>query len=131
MQYPLGIPPVLRTNVDYVFILREPYFSNRKRIFDNFGSAFPYYKYFCQIMDQCTQNYECLVIDNTSQSAKLEDCIFWYKADSHGDFRLGSKEFWELSKDLKDDEEEEQYDPSKSKKKGAGPKINVKKTNKW
>ena len=24
MQYPLGIPPNLRTNIDYVFILREP-----------------------------------------------------------------------------------------------------------
>ena len=25
MQYPLGVPPNLRTNIDYVFILREPY----------------------------------------------------------------------------------------------------------
>ena len=32
MQYPLGIPPTLRTNIDYVFILREPYILNRKRI---------------------------------------------------------------------------------------------------
>ena len=31
MQYPLGIPPNLRTNIDYVFILREPYISNRKK----------------------------------------------------------------------------------------------------
>ena len=30
MQYPLGIPPNLRTNIDYVFILREPYINNRK-----------------------------------------------------------------------------------------------------
>ena len=29
MQYPLGIPPVLRTNVDYVFILRENFINNR------------------------------------------------------------------------------------------------------
>ena len=32
MQYPLGIPPNLRTNIDYVFILREPYIKNRKII---------------------------------------------------------------------------------------------------
>ena len=57
MQYPLGIPPILRTNVDYAFIMREPYMSNRKRIFENFGSAFPSFEFFCQIMDQCTQNY--------------------------------------------------------------------------
>jgi hypothetical protein len=44
---------------------------------------------------------------------------------------LGSKEFWELSKDLKDEDDEEQYDPTKSKKRGAGPKISVKKANKW
>ena len=30
MQYPLGIPPMLRTNIDYVFILRENYIANRK-----------------------------------------------------------------------------------------------------
>ena len=131
MQYPLGIPPMLRTNVDYCFILREPYVTNRKRIFDNFGSAFPSFEFFCQVMDQCTQNYECIVMNNNSQSNKLEDTVFWYKADSHNDFKLGSKEFWELSKGMKDEDEEEQYDPTKSKKKGAGPKISVKKTNKW
>jgi hypothetical protein len=80
MQYPLGIPPMLRTNVDYCFILREPYVTNRKRIFDNYGSAFPSFEFFCQVMDQCTQNYECLVMNNNSQSNKLEDIVYWYKA---------------------------------------------------
>ena len=58
MQFPLGIPPALRTNVDYVFILREPYKNNRERLFTNYGSAFPSFEFFCQMMDQCTQNYE-------------------------------------------------------------------------
>ena len=31
-MHPSGIPPNLRTNIDYVFILREPYITNRKRI---------------------------------------------------------------------------------------------------
>ena len=31
-------------------------------------------------MDQCTENYECLVISNNAKSNKLEDQIFWYKA---------------------------------------------------
>jgi hypothetical protein len=131
MQYPLGIPPNLRTNIDYVFILRENYIANRKRIYENYAGMFPTFESFAQVMDQCTENFECLVIHNNSKSNKLHDQVFWYKADSHGDFRLGSKEFWELSKDLKDDDEEEQYDPSKTKKKGGGPKISVKKTNKW
>ena len=132
MQYPLGVPPTLRTNIDYVFILREPYIANRKRIYENYAGMFPTFESFCQVMDQCTENYECLVINNNAKSNKLQDQVFWYKADSHNDFKLGSKEFWELSKDIhSDDEEDDQYDPNAVKKRGGGPKINVKKTNKW
>jgi len=131
MQYPLGIPPTLRTNIDYVFILRENYIANRKRIYENYAGMFPTFEAFCQVMDQCTENYECLVINNNSKSNKLNDQVFYYKADNHNDFRLGSKEFWELSKGLPDEDQEEQYDPTKVKKRGGGPKISVKKTTGW
>ena len=131
MQYPLGIPPTLRTNIDYVFILRENYIANRKRIYENYAGMFPTFEAFCQVMDQCTENYECLVINNNSKSNKLNDQVFYYKADPHNDFRLGSKEFWELSKGLPEEDQEEQYDPNKIKKRGGGPKISVKKVNKW
>ena len=127
MQYPLGIPPNLRTNIDYVFILREPYLTNRKRIWENYASMFPTLEAFCAVMDQTTENYECLVINNNSKSNKLNDQIFWYKAENHPDFRLGSKEFWDISKNMGSDDEDEAYDPSKSKKK-TGPTINVKKS---
>jgi len=130
MQYPLGIPPTLRTNIDYVFILREPYIANRKRIYENYAGMFPTFESFCQVMDQCTENYECLVIDNNVKSNKLSEQIFWYKANSdiRHDFKLGSKEFWEMSKSLGDEEEEAPYNPDQFRK--VGHKINVKKT-KW
>ena len=130
MQYPLGVPPTLRTNIDYVFILREPYIANRKRIYENYAGMFPTFESFSQVMDQCTENYECLVINNNSKSNRLHDQVFWYKADNHNDFRLGSKEFWDLSKGFNSDDEEEKYDPANVKKRGQGPKISVKKT-KW
>ena len=130
MQYPLGIPPNLRTNIDYVFILREPYITNRRRIYENYAGMFPTFESFCQVMDQCTENFECLVINNNAKSNKLQEQIFWYKATSHNDFRLGSKEYWEISKGIGSDEEEEQYDPRASRKKGNGPLINVRKS-KW
>lgn len=131
MQYPLGIPPTLRTNIDYVFILREPYIANRKRIYENYAGMFPTFESFCQVMDQCTENFECLVINNNAKSNKLQDQVFWYKADTHNEFRLGSKEFWELSKQINDDDEDgDQYDPNTVKKRGQGPKIAVKKS-KW
>jgi len=130
MQYPLGIPPILRTNIDYVFILREPYIVNRKRIYDNYAGMFPTFESFCQVMDQCTENYECLVINNNSKSNKLQDQVFWYKGEFHNDFHLGSKEYWDLSKKLNDDNNELNYDPSNIKKRGSGPRINVKKSKK-
>ena len=129
MQYPLGIPPNLRTNIDYVFILREPYIANRKRIYENYAGMFPTFESFCQVMNQCTENYECLVIDNNVKSNRLNDQIFWYKAQQHGEFKLGSKEFWDISKEIPSDDEDEIYDPSKERKKSA-VKINVRKT-KW
>ena len=129
MQYPLGIPPMLRTNVDFVFILRDNYIANRKRIYENYAGMFPTFESFCQVMDQCTENYECLVINNNSKSNKLQDQVFWYKAENHNDFRLGSKEFWEMSKGINSDDEDEKYDPGAVKKRG-GPKISVKKS-KW
>ena len=107
MQYPLGVPPNLRTNIDYTFILREPYINNRKRIYDNYAGMFPTFESFCQVMDQCTENYECLVINNNAKSNKLEDQIFWYKAEMHEDFRIGDKRFWKYHT--------ENYNPSYNK----------------
>jgi len=127
MQYPLGVPPNLRTNIDYTFILREPYINNRKRIYENYAGMFPTFESFCQVMDQCTENYECLVIANNARSNKLEDQIFWYKADVHSDFKLGAKEFWDISDEMgSDDDDADTYDPSQMNKKG--PRINVKKS---
>ena len=128
MQYPLGIPPNLRTNIDYVFILREPYLTNRKRIWENYASMFPTLESFCSVMDQTTENYECLVINNNAKSNKLNDQIFWYKAENRPNFKLGSKEFWDISKDMGSDDEGQEYDPSRTKKRNA-VSINVNKAN--
>ena len=127
MQYPLGIPPNLRTNIDFIFILRENIVANRKRIYDNYAGMFPTFEIFCQVMDQCTENFECLVIDNTTKSNKLEDTVFWYKADSRPSFRVCQDEYWVLSNNIKDTDEdqEEMFDPSNIKKRQHI--INVKK----
>ena len=76
MQYALGIPPNLRTNVDYVFVLRETIYTNRKKLYEQYCGMFPNFEIFCQVMDQCTENYECLVINNNAKSSKLEDQVF-------------------------------------------------------
>ena len=97
MQYALDIPPKSRTKVDFVFILRDNCISNRKRLYENYGGMFPTFEMFCQVMDQCTGDYECLVINNNTESNKLEDQVWWYKADSHSDFKIGADAFWSYS----------------------------------
>lgn len=98
MQYPLGVPPNLRTNVDFIFILRENMIGNRKRIYENYAGMFPSFEMFCQFMDQCTENYECLVICNCVQSNRLEDQVFWYKATPHDQFQMCDNNLWSDNK---------------------------------
>ena len=114
MQYPLGIPPNLRTNIDYVFILREPYINNRKRIWENYAGMFPNFESFAQVMDQCTENYECLVIANNAKSNNLEDQVFWYRAEPHDDFRIGAKAFWDYhDQNFNENQDEDEFDASR------------------
>lgn len=127
MQYPLGIPPNLRTNIDYVFILRENYLANRKKIWENFASMFPTLESFCSVMDQTTENYGALVLNNNAKSNKITDQIFWYRAEDRPDYKMGAKEYWELSKNLTDDDDGDEYDPN-ARRKQKGQNIMVKKT---
>ena len=134
MQYALGIPPNLRTNIDYVFILRENYVSNRRKLYEHYAGMFPTFEIFCQVMDQCTEDFNCLVINNNAKSNKLEDQVYWYKASPHSDFRIGASEFWKHHSNNfnsgYDSEEDEPFDLAYSnQKKKRGPQINVKKTN--
>ena len=98
MQFPLGLPPELRTNIDFIFLLREPYMSNRKRLYEHYAGMFESLEKFSQVMNQCTEDYECLVIDNTTKSNKINDQVYWYKAEAHPEFKLGSRQFWDVKK---------------------------------
>jgi hypothetical protein len=128
MQYPLGVPPNLRTNIDFVFILRETVLNNRKRIYDNYAGMFPTFQMFCQFMDQCTENYECLVICNGIQSNRLEDQVFWYKASEHPQFKMCDESLWLDNKPFTSSMlAQDEYAPEKVRK-GNDPWVKVKKT---
>jgi hypothetical protein len=128
MQYPLGITPNLRTNVDFVFILRENILGNRRRIYENYAGMFPTFEMFCSFMDQCTENFECLVICNNVSSNKLEDQVFWYKASDHPPFRLCDQSLWANNTPFKSAMlAGDEYNASLMKKKNAGPSVWVRK----
>ena len=129
MQYALGIPPNLRTNIDYVFILRENIIANRKRIYESYAGMFPTFDFFCQVMDQCTEDYECLVIYNNAKSNALEDQVFWYKADSHSDFRIGADAFWNYHDQNFNKANDDEFDPKQLQTSKNKPTITVQKIN--
>ena len=95
MQYCLGIPPALRTCIDYVFILREPNLKNRRKLWENYCSIFPTLAMFCDVMDNLTENYHCMVIKNRVLSNQIVDVVFWYKAKLHKPFKIGKRRLWE------------------------------------
>lgn len=129
MQYPLGITPNLRTNVDFIFILRETITKNRRIIYENYAGMFPTFEMFCQFMDQCTEDYNCIVICNGIQSNKLEDQVFWYRASDHPPFKLCDDSLWADNKPFTSAMlAQDDYDAATMKKKNSGPWVNVKKT---
>ena len=99
LQYCMDVKPVIRTNVDGAFILREPSWKTRRSIWENYASVIPDFKMFCDIMDQITDDYTALYVKNDSQSNNLEDCVFWYKAKPvPKNFKFGCPDFWKFHK---------------------------------
>ena len=95
MQYQIGIPPDLRVNIDWVFICKETKKMEKEKLWKYYAGIFPTFDMFNQIFDRCTQDKKVMVIDSLAESSRIEDQIYWYKADLHDDFRVCYDEFWE------------------------------------
>jgi hypothetical protein len=99
VQYMMDMGPDLRTQVDYLFVLRENIHSNKMKLFKYFFGQFDSYKEFDRVLTRCTDDYSCLVLDNTRPgSSNICDSVFWYKADIDlPPFRMGKPLFWSLA----------------------------------
>ena len=129
MQYCMDLPPDLRSNIDYVFILRENIIQNQEKIYKNFFGIFPHFSVFQDVLNSCTEGYDCLVLDNTSKSNNIQDCVFWYRAKPTRKFKVGTKELWKYCKKNYDEKKAKnvpEYDKKNMKKKNT-PSILVKK----
>ena len=88
-------PPELRTCIDYVFILRQSILKDRRRVYENYAGIFPNFAMFCDVLDNLTEDYHCMVIKNRVTSSRIEDCVFWYKAGIHEKpFKVGTPGLW-------------------------------------
>jgi hypothetical protein len=133
LQDPMGIPPNFRGNIDFVFLLKENNRTNKEKLWKHYAAVFPTYEMFSETLDQCTNNRECLVINNTANAGRLEEQVFWYKAELHNDFHVGPEEIWNISEQnyMDDDDDDEEinintYNAAASSKR-KGPHIKVKK----
>jgi len=95
LQYCMDLPPSLRGQCDYIFVLRENIIENKQKLYKHFFGIFPTFDAFNEVLTQCTENYECLVLNVRSTSNKIEDVVFWYKAKINRKFRIGSPALWE------------------------------------
>ena len=102
LQYCLDVSPAIRTCIDYTFILKEGSKLTREKLWKNYGSCIEDFADFCQLMDQLTNDFTALVINNRATSNKLEDCVFYYKADLSRvpvNWKFGSGSFWQYNHD--------------------------------
>lgn len=97
LQYCMDVKPGIRSLNDGTFILRESNLSNRKKLYENYAGCVGDFQLFCTIMDQITNDYTALYIDNSGESNKLEDILFWYKAPMVPEnFKFGCPEYWQF-----------------------------------
>ena len=108
VQYIMDMPSALRSQVDYVFTLRENIISNRDRLWKQFFGFFNTFASFCECLDATTENFSCMVYDGKSaKTNNLEDCVFWYRASEVPSFRLCRPVYWRLDERFFHDREEE------------------------
>jgi hypothetical protein len=94
LQYMMGITPELRSNLDYVFIFNESSIKNKRKIYEDYAGIIPSFDYFCNILEFCTQDHQCLVIKTSGNT--FEESVFFYKAEYRSGFRLGHKSLWKF-----------------------------------
>lgn len=58
VQYPLLMPPAIRSNIDYVFIFRDNYIQNQKKIYKYYADMIPSFELFSRFFEHCNNDYE-------------------------------------------------------------------------
>jgi len=95
MQFPLGITPELRCNFDYIFLLKDDFYSNMKRLYDHYAGMFPTFDSFRLVFKELTANFGSMVIVNRGACDSFLDKIFWYRAQNDSVGMIGCNQFVE------------------------------------
>ena len=96
-QYAKAITPTLRGNTDYCFICKTVQQRQREALWEDYAD-FLTKDAFGQILDAYTEDNEVLVIDTCPEhEVDPLQMIYWWKAQDPGEFKIGSKDYWQSS----------------------------------
>ena len=100
MQYSLGIPPEMRSNFDYIFLLAEDFTNNRKRLYEHYAGMFPDFASFNDAFTVLTEDFGCMVINNKIHTTDITEKVFWFKAKETPRFTMVQKNIKNIIKNI-------------------------------
>lgn len=110
VQYLMDMGPDARTQIDYVFVLKTSSVNERQKLWKYFFGMFESFDMFNQTINKCTENFECLVLDQTEPKNSIQESVFYYKADPRLEnvtFQVGRSIYWKLGELLQRNERTE------------------------
>lgn len=107
-QYAIDMPPDVRKSVSYAAVFFEPEEIERKKLYNNLGGLAGSYDNFCDLMDQLTGDYTCIIFKKRTQSHKIEDNISYFRTQKLNDWKFGCEEYRQWAKDRYDTNYQEQ-----------------------
>ncbi len=99
VHYIIDVPTSIRGNIDLTFAMADNSGMNRERLWSNLFSQVPKAE-FNGIFAKLTANRSAIVCLNDNNSSKIEETVFWYRADPDScpqRFMLGLPIFWKMN----------------------------------
>lgn len=96
-QYGMKVPSELRTQFDYIFMLKEDNVRALENLYIGFAGIFPTAAEFKSVFRKCTVDYRCMVIDNKKPADSIQEKVYHYKSKMDHNFKFGSEEIWRLN----------------------------------
>lgn len=94
-QYIMEVKMEMRGSFDVVVFAMDASRAVRERIWTQFAGVFPTLELFEAAFVELTKDYRVMVIDMRVRSYKIEDSVFWYRADPNlKRFRVGHPDTW-------------------------------------
>lgn len=111
LQYLIDLRKGFRGSIDVAVFTREANAEIREIIRKNFAGCLSPAQ-FASVFAECTANKKVMVVNCRSDTGKIEDTIFWYKAKDRGYFKVGHPDVWKARTAADEKEESDPEDDS-------------------